>query len=77
MSLDVTLPFSIASSTCNTSYCILVSHHPDDVIMVLSCSSLDAELSEEFIQPPTEQVLQLISNIKYNPTKHIGSITAN
>ena len=66
MSFDVTLPFSTASSTCNTSYWILVSHHSDDVIIVSSCSPLDTKLGDEFTQPPTEQVLQLIreNNIK-------------
>ena len=74
MSFDVTLPYSTASSTCNTSYWVLVSHHPDDVIIVSSCTPLDADPNDEFIQPPTE--LQLISNIEHTPTKHTRSKTA-
>ena len=76
MSFDVTLPFSTANSTLNTSFWILVSHDPDDVIIISSCSPLDTECHDEFIQPLTEQILQLINNIKHKPTKHTRSITA-
>ena len=72
MPFDATLPFSTAS---NTSYLILVSHPPDDAIIVSSCFPLNAELNDKFIQPPTEQVLQLVSKIEHKPTKHTTSIT--
>ena len=74
MSFDVTLPFNMTNSTCNISYQILVSHHPDDVIIVSSCSPLDAKLNDEFIQPPEDQTLQLISNIKHRHTRPISAI---
>ena len=75
MSFDVTLPFRTASSTCNTFYRILVSHHPD-VIIISSSSPLGTDLGDWCIQPQTEQVLQLICNIKCKPAKHTRSITA-
>ena len=73
MSFYVTLPYSTTSSTCNILFWILVSH-PDDVIIVSVSSSLDANLDDQFIHPPTEQILQLISNIKHKPTKYTRSI---
>ena len=70
MSFDVTLPHSTASNTCNALFWILVSHHPDSVIIVSSSSPYD-DLDDQFVQPPTEQVQQVISNIKHKPTKHM------
>ena len=58
--LYITLPFSTANNPGNILDWILVSHHPDDVIIISSCSSPDTDLNDEFIQPIAEKVLQLI-----------------
>ena len=75
MSFDVKLPYSTASRTCNTLLWILVSHQPDDVIIVSSGSSLETDFDDQFIQPPTEQVLLVISNVK--TSRHTRLMPAN
>ena len=64
MSFDMTFQYSTTSSTCNTLLWIFVSHHPDHAIIVSTGFPPETDLDDKFIQPPTEQVLQLISNIK-------------
>ena len=73
--LDMALPFSTANHS-NILYWILLSHHPDVIIIISYSSSTDTDRNAEFIPPPAEQVLQLISNIKHAPTKHTRSVTA-
>ena len=53
---------------------ILVSHHLHDVITISLSMPLDSDLGDVFTQPPAEQVLQLIYNIKN--TKWTRSLTA-
>ena len=74
--LDMTLPFSAANNPGNILHWILLSHHPDDVIIISSRSSPNTDLNDEFMQPPGEQVLQLISNTKQTPVELTQSITA-
>ena len=51
-------------------------HHPDDVIMLSPSSLSDSDLDDVFTQPPVEQVLQLIYNIKNAHAKHTRSFSA-
>ena len=60
-------------STTNISYItldlILVSHLPDDVITISPSAPPDLDLGDVFTQPPTEEIIQLIYNIKNTNTK--------
>ena len=60
-------------NTANSSYIILdwilVSHHPDDVITILPSSSPGLDLDDVFSQPPAEEILQLIYNIRNTHTR--------
>ena len=76
MSFDMTLPYSTGSSTYNTSFWILLSHCPDNVIVLSSSSPPDTDLGDQFIQCPAEKVLQVISNTKNKPEKGTRSIPA-
>ena len=69
MSFDVTPPYSTGSRTSNTSFWIVVSHHPGNVIIISSNSPPDTDLGDQFIQPPAEYILQLISNLNYKSAK--------
>ena len=73
---DVTPPYSTGSTTCNTAFWILVLYHPGYVIIISSSSPWDTDLGEQFIQPPAEHVLQLISNLNHKPAKHTRSMPA-
>ena len=68
--LDMMLPFSTAKQ-CQKHLVLDIGitpprwcHH--NFIQLLS----NTDLNDDFIQPPAEQVLQLISNIKHRPAKH-------
>ena len=53
-----------------------LSHHPYDVITISPSFPPDSELGDVFTQPPAEQVLQLIYNIKNAHTRGTRSLTA-
>ena len=72
----VMLPYSTAHDTNNISSWITVSHHPDDVIVISSSSPLVKDLSDQFIQPTAEHILQLISHLDHKPGNHTRSISA-
>ena len=76
MSFAVTPPHGTEHDTCNTSSWIAVSHHPDEVTVISSSSPPDTDLGDQFIQPPAEQVLQLISHLDHKPAKSMRSISA-
>ena len=56
--------FSTPYSSYKTLNWIFVSHYPDDVIMISPSSPPDLDLGDVFTQPPAEEILQLIYNIK-------------
>ena len=60
-------------STTDSSYIklawTLVSHHPDDVIFVSPSTPPDLNPNDNFCQPPAEEILQLIKNIKHTHTQ--------
>ena len=70
ISFDVTPSYSTENGSYNTSSWITVSHHPDDLNVISSSSPPDTDLGDQFMQPPAEQVLQLISHFDHKPAKH-------
>ena len=66
--------------TTNSSYTkpewILVSYHQDDVITISASTPPDSDLDNDFSQPPAEEILQLIGNVKYTHARHTTSLTA-
>ena len=56
--------FSTTNSCYITLDWILVSHHPDDVITFSPNSPPDLDLGDIFPQPPAEEILHLVYNIK-------------
>ena len=67
---------SKTNNSYNTLDWILVSHYPYDVITISTNSPPDADLGDVFTQPPAEQILQVIYNIKNTHDRQIGSLTA-
>ena len=61
--------FSTTNSSLSTLDCILVSHYKNDVIMILTSSPPDSGLGRVFTQPPAEEILQLIYNIRNTHAK--------
>ena len=67
-------PYSIGYDTDNTSCWITVSPYPKDVTII--SSSPDPDLSDQFIHPTAEQVLQLTIQLDPKPVKQMRSIAA-
>ena len=66
--------YSTSYDTDNTSTSITVSHHPKDVIVISSNKPPDTDLSDQFIHPTLEQVLQFTNQLDYKPVKHVRSM---
>ena len=66
----------VSFTVTSPSSWITVSHHPEDVIVISSSSPQDIDLSDQFIHPTAEQVLQLTSHLDHKPAKHTRSMFA-
>ena len=55
---------------------LLVSHHPDGVIITSPSTPPDSNIEDDFCQPLEEKILQCIENIKHTHTRHTRSISA-
>ena len=72
----MTPSYSTEMALATHSAWITMSHHPDDVIVISSSSPAGTDLGDQFIQPPAEQVLQLISHFDHKPAKHTTLMSA-
>ena len=62
--------------TDNTSSWITVSYHPKDVIVISSNLLPDPHLSDQFIHPTSEHILQLTSLLDHKPVQCVRSVFA-
>ena len=68
-SLVMISPYSIGYDTENISSWITVSHHPKDVTVISSNLPSVPDLSDQFIHPTAEQVLQQTNQLYHKPVK--------
>ena len=66
MVLVMLSPYSTGYDTDNTSSWLTVSYHFEDVIVISSNSPPDPDLSDQFVHPIVEQVLQITTNLTTN-----------
>ena len=68
--------YSTSYNTDNTSACLTVSYHPKDVIVISSNSPPDPDLSDQFIHPTLEQILQFTNQLDHKPVKCLSAVFA-